>query len=56
MSCEKNYICLSESKPLDEDEVRICCDCGKHACDTCGGDVVTIEEYDKNMRETRDDN
>ncbi len=43
---EKDYICLSDSKPLDEDEVRICSDCGKKTCSVCGGDVATIEEYD----------
>ena len=47
---DKEYICLSESKPLDEDEVRICSDCGKKTCDVCEGDVVTVKEYDEAMR------
>ena len=47
---DKEYICLSESKPLDEDEVRICSDCGKKTCPDCGGDIQTVEEYEEAMR------
>lgn len=50
MACDKTHICLSCSKTLDEEEVRIC-ECGKHTCDACGGDVETIEEYDEAMKE-----
>jgi len=50
MSCDKEYICLSDDKTLDEDEVRISSDCGKKTCATCGGEVQTIEEYDEVMK------
>lgn len=44
---EKEFICLSETKPLDEDEVRICPGCSKKTCDACGGDVITMKDYDE---------
>lgn len=47
---EKEYICLTESCTLDEDEIRICSNCGKKTCFVCGGEVSTIKEYDEAMK------
>lgn len=47
---DKKYICLTDSSTLTEDDIRICSDCGKKTCFVCGGDVQTIEEYEKAMK------
>jgi len=47
---EKPYLCLTDDSTYDEDEIRICSDCGKKTCPDCGGDVQTVEEYDEAMR------
>ncbi len=51
---EKEYICLGSDQTFTEDEVYTCT-CGKNICPTCGGEVQTIEEYDKAMKENNYD-
>lgn len=49
---DKEYICLSCGRPLDEDELWPChnSDCDGVMCPGCGGEVATIEEYNKAMK------
>ncbi len=53
---EKEYICNACGKTFEEWELTVCESCGCRSCPritgkgTCGGDVVTIEEYDEAMR------
>ena len=47
---DKEYICLSTDKTLAESDLRQCPKCKKYSCSICGGEVSTIEEYDKAMR------
>jgi hypothetical protein len=53
MSCDKEYICLNSNRTKDEGDILICSDCGKKTCAECGGDIQTIEEYDKAMKENQ---
>jgi len=50
---EPEYICLSCGRTLDEDELWPChnSDCDGQMCPGCGGEISTIEEYDKAMKE-----
>jgi len=46
---DKEYICLSNEETFTEDELHICPNCLTLICPTCGGEIQTIEEYDKAM-------
>ena len=52
---DPEYICLSCSKTMQEWETGVCPHCGKYYCNICGGEVSTIEEYDKQMKEMYDE-
>lgn len=54
---EPEYICLSCGNTIYESEVNLCEECGHRTCpritaklEVCGGQVVTIKEYDEAMR------
>ena len=48
---DKEYICLSCSETYIDGDTYCCSRCGAEICPKCGGDMTTIEEYDKAMRE-----
>ena len=54
---DKKYICVSCGKTYEEWELDVCEECGHRRCPriigkgNCGGDIVTIEEHDKAMKE-----
>lgn len=50
MSCDKTHICLSCSGTFDEQELYGCSKCQEPICPDCGGEVITIEEYDEAQR------
>jgi len=49
---DKTYICLNDGSTFTENELHSCSNCGEYSCPTCGGEVSTIEEYDKAMKES----
>jgi hypothetical protein len=55
MSIDKTHICLScNSCFFDEQEMYACHKCSEYICPDCGGEIMTIEEYDRNERENYD--
>jgi len=48
---EPEYICLSCGKTYNESELFCCSNCGEYLCPKDGGEIVTIEEYDKAMKD-----
>jgi len=52
---EPEYICLSCNQIYTEDEPYQCSNCGENICPKCGGDIRTVEEYDKAMRINNED-
>ncbi len=56
MSCDKSHICTVCGKPFEESELFMCGNCGEYLCPNDGGEIVTIEEYEKAMKENSNDN
>ena len=52
---DKEYICLSCDLTLDKDDCRNCVNCKHLSCPDCGGEVITLDEYDKNAQANHDD-
>ena len=58
---DPEYICLSCGTTFREGETFMCSNCGELTCSAvikgsaCGGEVSTIEEYDKRMKEMYDE-
>lgn len=46
----KTLICLSCDETYADDDTYCCSNCGELLCPKCGGEVETIENYDRNMR------
>ena len=47
---EVQYICVGTNQTFTEDELHICPKCEEKSCPTCGAEIQTIEEYNKNMQ------
>jgi len=47
---EPEYICLSCGKTYVDGDTYCCTNCGELLCPKCGGEIQTIEEYDKAMK------
>lgn len=47
---DPEYICLSCGMTYIEDDWWSCHKCNTALCPKCGGEIVTIQEYDKAMR------
>jgi len=53
---EPEYICLHCDMTYVEDELYQCPNCNGYLCPKCGGEVATIEEHDKAMKEMYNEN
>ena len=52
---DKTHICLSCSDTFSEDELYVChCGCNAFLCPNDGGEIMTIEEFDRNKRDNDD--
>jgi len=52
---DMKYICLSCSATFGDGWLNECHKCHVLSCPDCGGEVATIEEYDKAMKEMYND-
>jgi len=48
---DKEYICLSCENTYKEDELNRCPHCRGILCPECDGEIATIEEYNRAMKE-----
>ena len=48
---DKQYICLTCGETYRDGDTYACHRCGELLCPKCGGEIATIEEYDKAMKE-----
>ena len=58
MGCDKEYICVACHTTFSEgdDDLYNCHDCRGKICGVCGGEIDTIEEFDRNKRDNYESN